>query len=345
MPSHLTLFELAARHALDRGQTRRLLNLAIPATPPANLQALLARGVATLAALLFGLGVVMWVAANWESMGRVLRFGLLQALVLAMCCGAALRLQARAPLALVGMLGMGAVWAYFGQTYQTGADPWQLFALWALLGLPLCLASRSDLLWTPWVLICVTAINLWMFTLLGYSLELKGSDLGLHLLLFFMLAMLCLALGPPLRRWTGAGIWSFRTALLLGIKLIAVTGLAGLFADKALAQYFFALLLLGVIFATLAHPRLFDIFGLATVALGLDALLVCGLGRLLLDDRSGDKIGHFMLLTLFAVALLGGTVKLVMFLLNRAGNIGNIGSIGNGGHSGHSGDDAKAGAA
>lgn len=318
MPNRQTLFELAVRHTLDREQSRRLLHLLYPPTPPANLHALLARGVAMLAALLFGLGVIMWVAANWESMGRLLRFGLLQTLVLVMCGGAALRAQARAPLALVGMLGMGALWAYFGQTYQTGADPWQLFALWALLALPLCLASRSDLLWTPWVLISISAINLWLYTRLGYHWRMEESDLGLHLLLFLMLAALCLVLGPPLRRWTGAGIWSWRTALLLGIKLVAITGLAALFADEVLVQYFLALVLLGAIFAVLATPRQFDIFGLSAAALGLDTLLVCGMARLLLDGGSGDKIGLFLLLTLFAVAVLIGTVKLVMFLLHRA---------------------------
>ena len=43
----------------------------------------------------------------------------------------------RAPLALLVFLITGGLFASIGQTYQTGADPWQLFALWAALGLPL----------------------------------------------------------------------------------------------------------------------------------------------------------------------------------------------------------------
>jgi len=42
---------------------------------------------------------------------------------------------------------LGALMAYFGQTYQTGADPWQLFFNWALLGLPWVLISRFSPLW------------------------------------------------------------------------------------------------------------------------------------------------------------------------------------------------------
>ena len=43
-------------------------------------------------------------------------------------------------LGLLALLGIGGLFAYFGQTHQTGADPWQLFALWAALVLPLRLA-------------------------------------------------------------------------------------------------------------------------------------------------------------------------------------------------------------
>ncbi|MBK6999474.1 MAG: DUF2157 domain-containing protein [Rhodoferax sp.] len=92
------------------------------AAEPADLALWLPRGVAVLAAALGGLGVVMWIAANWESMGRVGHFALLQGLVLASGLGAGLIQAARLPLGLLAMLGIGALFAYFGQTYQTGAD-------------------------------------------------------------------------------------------------------------------------------------------------------------------------------------------------------------------------------
>ena len=56
---------------------------------------------------------------------------------------------------------VGGLLALIGQTYQTGADPWQLFALWALLALPWCLGARSDMLWAPWALVAMTACVLW----------------------------------------------------------------------------------------------------------------------------------------------------------------------------------------
>ena len=73
--------------------------------------------------------------------------------------GALWRPALRAPLALLAFLGTGGLFAYFGQTYQTGADAWQLFALWGALALPLCLGARSDALWAPWALVVMTAIS------------------------------------------------------------------------------------------------------------------------------------------------------------------------------------------
>ena len=86
-----------------------------------------------------------------------------------MAVGAAWRPAARAPLALLALLGIGGLFAYFGQTYQTGADPWQLFAWWAALALPLCLGVRSDVLWAPWAAVAVGAISLWVHAHTGKS--------------------------------------------------------------------------------------------------------------------------------------------------------------------------------
>src|SRR5207245_5079115 len=127
------------RHELDAPRVKRLRQLAGLDAEPAALATWLPRGVAVLGAALGGFGVVLWIAANWETFGRFGRFALLQGLIAAMCVGALAKPRARAPLGLIALFGIGGLFAYFGQTYQSGADPWQLFALWAALALPLCL--------------------------------------------------------------------------------------------------------------------------------------------------------------------------------------------------------------
>ena len=285
---------------------------------PSTLPLWLPRGVAVLAAALGGLGVVMWIAANWASMGRVGHFALLQGLVLAMGVGAALRPAARGPLGLLALLGIGALFAYFGQTYQTGADPWQLFALWAVLALPLCWGARSDVLWAPWALVVVTAISLWTHTYSGHRWGVEADQLSVHLAAWSAGLALAAALSPMCKRWTGAGVWSFRTAVTLTVAAITLTALGGLFHKPIQAQYVLGLLVFAVALALLNVSRLFDIFAISAVALGVNALLAIGAARWLFDNGGGgDWVGKLMLMGLISAGLLAGTVSGILQLARR----------------------------
>lgn len=309
------LLELAERHHLNAQHTRQLLQAAGLEDEPAFLGVWLPRGIAILAAALGGLGVVMWIAANWQSMGRMGHFALLQVLVLTTGLGAAFSTQARAPLGLLALLGIGALFAYFGQTYQTGADPWLLFAWWAALALPLCLGARSDVLWTPWAMVAMTTIALWVHTYSGHRFGVEPENLSVHLLAwgatFIVVGTLC----SGLQRFTGASTWSFRTAATLAVVAVTLTALGGLFHSHVGAQFSLGLLVLALCVGLLATPRLFDVFALSAVALGLNALLVCALVRWLTQDTwSGDWLGRLMLIGLFAAALLAASVSGILRL-------------------------------
>lgn len=282
---------------------------------PNALPVWLPRGVAVLAAALGGLGVVMWMAANWASMGRVGHFALLQGLVLVMGVGAALKPAARTPLGLLALLGTGALLAYFGQTYQTGADPWQLFALWAVLVLPLCWGARSDVVWAPWAMVVVTAIALWTHTYSGHRWGVEADQLTVHLLAWSAGLVLVAALSPLCARWTGAGVWSFRTAVTLTVIAITLTALGGLFHEPVQAQYALGLLVFAIFFALLNTRWLFDMFAISAVALGVNVLLSVGVARWLFDSSgSGHWAGKLMLMGLIAAGLLAGTVSGILQL-------------------------------
>jgi uncharacterized membrane protein len=59
----------------------------------------------------------------------------------------------------------GALLALVGQTYQTGADTFELFALWALAILAWVVVSRLPALWLLWLAILHVAIFLYLGTL------------------------------------------------------------------------------------------------------------------------------------------------------------------------------------
>ena len=309
------LYPLAAEHGLDAGALARLEQLAGFGTEPARLQRRLSLGMGVLAAALLGLGLIFWVAANWESLGRFGRFAVLQGAVLAMGLGALLHGAWRAPLALVVLLASGALFAYYGQTYQTGADAWQLFALWATLVLPLALGVRSELLWTPWVLVSFTAVSLWIQTHTGHRWRVESDDLAVHLVGWGAALILVVAMSTPLRHALGSGSWALRTAATLAVVLVTSTALMGLFARTVAPHYVLGLLALAMLAAAFALRRSFDVFALSAALLGLNVLLVGWLGRLLFEGAGGgDPIGRLFVLGLAAAALLAASVSGVLRL-------------------------------
>jgi uncharacterized membrane protein len=308
------LHTLADTHGLDAAARRRMLALGGVGSEPAQLARGLPIGLAVVAAALVGLGVVMWIAANWDTLGRMGRFALLMALVGTTGLGAALRPALRAPLGLLCFLGIGALFAYFGQTYQTGADPWQLFALWAALAIPLCLGARSDVLWAPWALVVMVGISLWTFAHLGHRWRVQPGDLTVHGLAWIAALCVVAALSAPMRQVTGAGLWGLRSAATLAVVMVTATALGGLFHTEVAAHYGLGLLLLGVGAALCARREAFDVFVLSAVALGLNTLLVSGLARVLFREWDGDEIGSLFLLGLVAAGLLAATVSGILKL-------------------------------
>lgn len=317
MDLRLALHDLADAHRLDLDAARRLEALAALDAEPPQLQRWLPIGMAALASALIGLGLIFWIAANWDTLGRFGRFAVLQAAVLAMGLGALWRPAWRAPLALLVLLATGALFAYFGQTYQTGADPWQLFALWAALTLPLALATRSDLVWSPWVLVLFVGIALWIQAHTGHRWRVEPDDLAVHLAGWAAALAVVVSLGAPGRTLTGAGAWSLRTAATLAVVVVTVTALGGLFSRSVGTHYVFGLVLLAAMAVAFVPVRSFDVFALSAAALGMNTLIVAGLGRLLPESAGGDPIGRLFLLGAAAAALLAASVSVILRLARR----------------------------
>ena len=120
---------------------------------------LLALGTALLLA-----GVIYFFAFNWAKIPPAAKLaGLEAALIgcLVMACRASLNnLQGQLWLLAASVL-TGVFLAVFGQIYQTGADAWQLFALWALLALGWAGIAAFAAHWLLWLLLANIALWLW----------------------------------------------------------------------------------------------------------------------------------------------------------------------------------------
>ncbi len=137
--------------------------------------ATLLRAVLTLGAVLIGLGLVLFVAANWQRIPAPVKIGGALALtVAALQAGAWLRFGHRpyprvgAALLLIALFGIGGVVILIAQIYHVQAESYLLPLIWGALCVPLALLLRF-----PPALYIASGLWLWSYWLhLGESGEL-----------------------------------------------------------------------------------------------------------------------------------------------------------------------------
>jgi hypothetical protein len=198
----------------------------------------LARSTLWLGVLLLGSAAVCWVAANWQDMTKVQRFAGIQGLLAACALAAAwagMRLRATpgvrrsipgALLALAGIL-LGALLALLGQTYQTGADTWELFAWWAVLLLPWALAAASQAVWLLWVLVLNVAMALWLGERAFDWWMVFGGPGAASLIVAALNLVLLLAWETAARRWRASTLFGPRILAALTISVLVVSLMFG----------------------------------------------------------------------------------------------------------------------
>lgn len=149
-----------------------------------------------LGGLALAFAVMFFIAYNWDHIGRFAKFGMVEG-ILGLAVAASCRFDGHAVAGkvslLVASICLGILLALYGQTYQTGADPWQLFFTWALLMLPWTVIGRFPALWIVWVALMNTSIVLYHQTFQGLFWIMPGSETGMLWLTFLFNTVLLAA--------------------------------------------------------------------------------------------------------------------------------------------------------
>jgi uncharacterized membrane protein len=246
---------LAEFYSLDAGKVETLLDLAEARPSRAEGLKFLGTCLRVGGVLSLAAGLVFFVAANWGEIAVFGRFALIE-LILAACAAIALW---KPPPTFVGrgavflaFIATGALLALFGQTYQTGADIYELFLTWALLGLPLAVAGSWGVTSAAWVLVLNVALLLFcgwhpvgglLWTLFGGT-QFRAAHLvlgaaWLNLALWFAFELWRVDAVPDwVRRFIlscafGFGTWSGVLAVADDKDLVAALGLAAAMAAVA----------------------------------------------------------------------------------------------------------------
>ena len=271
----------------DQERVAQLYQLAVSPRNPQNMEARVRTGLLLVAALLLGCGLIFWIAANWQEQSRLFKLSLIEAALAASVLAACLWPRMRVAALFCATLVLGGLLAFVGQTYQTGADAWQLFAVWAGLALVWVCLARSDLLWCLWVLIAATGIVMWTGRFDLWNVFSNGSEspartfvnMGLWLLLAVVPALVSLV--PALRVHGGMGWWSHRVALAWALLVWASIGLVRLFDDGVVMDpvQLLALVLVAAALGLSWKGRFQDFSSLCMAAMALNALLLAPLLR------------------------------------------------------------------
>jgi uncharacterized membrane protein len=311
------LDRLARRHALNPEGSSVLLDLADARPGRAEVMTFLARCFRYAGVLSLGASIVFFVAANWSRIAVFGRFALLEVLLAVIVVVALIRpppaFVGRAAL-LLAFVTTGALLALFGQTYQTGADVYELFLTWALLGLPFVVAAQ----WRGTTVAWIGVLDLALCLFCGWNPA--GGVLWVlfdnnlfstaHALLFAGLLNIAGWFVFEKLDWPAVPEWVRRLVLFFGLCFITWLGVVGVFGGDdwnstgenwfAIAGSFGTLALIG----SIAIRQRRDIYPLALAAGSFIFLITCWIARWMEDSHEG--VFFMMALWLIATSTLGG---------------------------------------
>jgi len=290
------------------------------------LRALLALGVGHLLA-----GIVFFFAYNWDDLSSFAKFGILEAGILISVVLALIvnidRVGGQALLIAASVL-VGTVLAVIGQVYQTGADAYELFTVWALLIIPWALASRSAAHWTVWLVVVYAALNLYAYQVL-IPLEILSTVQLNSLLGVTAAAVLIAREGAVLK---GFAWLDFRWTRLV----LAIAGLAIVFQPAVAyvldwdAEIVGALTFVAIVASIgFVYVRALPDFAVLAITTGFVALFLMAVGWRVLEEAIGlewndtfSMLSVFGLFTLWCAAMTAATVKTLGALRQYMGSGG-----------------------
>lgn len=299
------LLEWAQAGRIAPENLRRALQIGAVLPDRSQWRAFLDRLLLWLGVVMLAAGAIFFLAYNWDNLGRYAKFALAEALILAALAllwwQGLERIAGKAAL-LAAALFTGALLALIGQTYQTGADTFELFAAWAVAILPFALLGRFPALWVLWLALANLAVVLYFQAFRGIF----GVLFGPERLLWLLFGLNTLALAA----WEGlvlAGLawlrerWAPRLIATAGGGLVTALAVMDIFRSN---QFGLGgpvwLAWLAAAYVVYRH-RLKDVYVLAGGVLSAVVVVASLLGRLMADSRA--EAGVFLLIGLVVIGM------------------------------------------
>ena len=288
-PTRKTLLDLAEQGRIAPQHLRQALVLSGVLPTRTDWQRFLDQLLLWLGTVLVSIGIIFFFAYNWNALGRFAKFGLVESLVV----GSLFfvwqlgidRIAGKAAL-LASSLLVGTLLALIGQTYQTGADTFELFATWAVAILPWVVLGRFAALWVIWLVLVHVAAVLYYQTFGGLFGVLFGPQKLLWVLLSLSTSTLviweaCSASGVA---WLQER-WATRLLATVSGSIMTALAVFSILDSPERGSLGFLVWLVWLGAAYVVYRRLtLDVYVLAGSVLSVTLVMTCFLGRYLLPE-------------------------------------------------------------
>lgn len=274
------------------------------------------------------LAFMFFFAANWWDMNAGVKIGIIDAVLVICAVGTAVGTGfGRAGLATAGAILSGLLFAVHGQIWQTGADAWELFAVWTLVAFIWAVLSGEDSAWTVTVIVAATAAGLWFVQTMSWS-SMPGRSIGMALvvtmILFLYLLLKRIARARQSELWppqvSSIGKWFVPLCLAAVTILLTWGGIEAMFGPpQTQGETLFGIGVGIIVLLTMPVHRFgpwpFALALIQTITLG-EALIINLLFKL---TESFDEVTRASLLLFAAVFMLASVGGLAVMLARLRG--------------------------
>jgi uncharacterized membrane-anchored protein len=254
--------------------------------------------------------ILFYFAGNWWGMAPATKIGLIDMMLLVCAAAAVLTAPAsfgRSAWASAGAVLSGVLFGVHGQIWQSGADAWELFALWTVLAALWAGLARSDAAWAITAVLGMTGLWLWGDNAAPWDVLPYGWHNSLLALSPLVVAVVSYFAG-------GRASWLLPVLLTLGAIALGMGGVQDLDGT-------WGTLLLGLVVAVatmaLAPPRRFGPWPFA-IAMILAVVLVEGY---CIHEFSDDAGGLLFVGALLLAGVGGIAVALRRLFASQLGGI------------------------
>lgn len=265
-----------------------------------------------LGGLALSFAMLFFIAYNWNAMGRFAKFALVEGSIV-LCIIAYWKLGVEKVAAKVSITAatvlLGVLLAFYGQTYQTGADPWQLFFYWALLMLPWAFVAQFAAIWLVWVVLLNLSMMLYFQAMDGLFGLIFSTTAHVFWVVFIFNSIVWIIWELAAKQFSWLrerwAVWLIAIASGFSITFLILTAIFDQFSSE-LQAIFLYFIWAGTLY--FVYRRIIsDLFMLAGLCLSAIVVITSFFFHHILERH--DSIAGFFFLTFIVIAMAVAAAK------------------------------------